>query len=83
MKIKMTKSFKRKVVLDGVPYIVEQNHKDNSLKIFLKEDKTRIYAYENGNLDYNYGQRNLVYRIFHIVHVERYPILYSERGSIK
>lgn len=70
----MTKKFKRRVVLDGVSYIVEQDHTRNSLVIYFKENKGMLYAYNGGNIHYHYGYDALVKKIFELARVERYPI---------
>lgn len=75
----MTKSFRRKVVLDGIPYIVEQDHLNNSLTIKYKNSGVLFYFYKASNgttqdLSYRYKYASVVKEIFKQVNIERFPL---------
>ena len=74
MKLYIGKSFKRKINVDGVLYIVHQNQEEESITIKEKNTEKEIYCCSKDLVKYNIKDQKLIDRIFKYAHIDRYVI---------
>jgi len=73
-----TKSFSRTITISNQTFLVIQN-KDTGLRVLTYDLKRTLYEYDLQSkiLSYEFGEQDLIIRIFNQAHIDRYLLIAS------